>query len=78
MQSLTKYININNGYSNIDESLNNNIRMINESQLIIEHGKEGTYTANVVRPIMEEYFNISTENKANEKVQNVVQNKIEY
>ena len=45
---------------------------------IVEHGKEGTYTANVVRPIMEEYFNISTENKANEKVQNVVQNKIEY
>lgn len=45
---------------------------------IIEHGKEGTYTANVVRPIMEEYFNISVENKANEKEQNVVENKIEY
>lgn len=45
---------------------------------IIEHGKEGTYTANVVRPIMEEYFNISTEDKANEKEQNVVDNKIEY
>jgi len=45
---------------------------------IIEHGKEGTYTANVVRPIMEEYFNIATENKANEKEQNVVNNKIEY
>ena len=45
---------------------------------IIEHGKEGTYTANVVKPIMEEYFNISTENKANEKIQNVVDNRIEY
>lgn len=45
---------------------------------IIEHGKEGTYTANVVRPIMEEYFNISTENKANEKEQNIVDSKIEY
>lgn len=33
---------------------------------IIEHGEEGTYTANVVKPIMEEYFNISTEDKANE------------
>ena len=45
---------------------------------IIEHGKEGTYTANVVRPIMEEYFNISTQDKQNEKEQNVVDNKITY
>lgn len=45
---------------------------------IIEHGKEGTYTANVVKPIMEEYFNISVENKQNEKEQNVVENEIRY
>ena len=34
---------------------------------VIEHGGEGTYTANVVKPIMEEYFNILTENKKNIK-----------
>lgn len=45
---------------------------------VIEHGGEGTYTANVVKPIMEEYFNISTEDKANEKEANVVENKISF
>lgn len=45
---------------------------------IIEHGEEGTYTANVVKPIMEEYFKISEENKINEKEQNVVENKVEF
>ena len=34
---------------------------------IIENGAEGTYTAHVVRPIMDEYFNISTDEKNNEK-----------
>lgn len=34
---------------------------------VIENGAEGTYTAHVVRPIMDEYFNISTEEKSNEK-----------
>lgn len=43
---------------------------------IIEGGGEGTYTAHVVKPIMEEYFKISTENKSNDKEQNVVENKI--
>lgn len=38
---------------------------------VIEHGGEGTYTANVVKPIMEEYFNIDKEAKQNEKPQNV-------
>lgn len=38
---------------------------------VIEHGGEGTYTANVVKPIMEEYFNIDKESKQNEKAQNV-------
>lgn len=38
---------------------------------VIEHGGEGTYTANVVKPIMEEYFNIDKEAKQNEKAQNV-------
>lgn len=45
---------------------------------VIEHGEEGTYTANVVKPIMEEYFNISTEDKSNEKQANVVENKISF
>ncbi len=45
---------------------------------IIEHGGEGTYTANVVKPIMEEYFNIVTEEKANEKETNVVENELKY
>lgn len=43
---------------------------------IIEHGEEGTYTANVVKPIMEEYFNISEENKANEIPQDAVTSNI--
>lgn len=45
---------------------------------IIEHGEEGTYTANVVKPIMEEYFKISEQDKLNEKEQNVVENKVEF
>ena len=45
---------------------------------VIEHGEEGTYTANVVKPIMEEYFKISTEDKNNEKAQNVVESGIKY
>ena len=45
---------------------------------VIEHGGEGTYTANVVKPIMEEYFNISTEDKLKEKEANVVENKISF
>ena len=39
---------------------------------IIKHGAEGTYTAHVVKPIMDEYFNISTEEKSNEKDDNIV------
>ena len=45
---------------------------------IIEGGGEGTYTAHVVKPIMEEYFNISTEDKANEKEQNVVESSVSF
>jgi penicillin-binding protein 2 len=45
---------------------------------IIEHGGEGTYTANVVKPIMEEYFNISSQDKANEKEQNIVDSGIKF
>lgn len=45
---------------------------------IIEGGGEGTYTAHVVKPIMEEYFKISTEDKANDKVQNVVENSVNF
>lgn len=45
---------------------------------VIEHGEEGTYTANVVKPIMEEYFNISTADKSNEKEVNVVESRISF
>lgn len=45
---------------------------------VIKHGGEGTYTANVVRPIMEEYFNITQQDKQNEREQNVVDSKIEF
>lgn len=45
---------------------------------VIEHGGEGTYTANVVKPIMEEYFNIDKEAKQNEKPQNVSNQQIKF
>ncbi len=45
---------------------------------VIEHGGEGTYTANVVKPIMEEYFNIDREAKQNEKAQNVSKQDIKF
>lgn len=40
---------------------------------IIEHGEEGLYTAHVVRAITDEYFNMTKEDKENEKIQNVVE-----
>ena len=43
---------------------------------VIEHGGEGTYTANVVKPIMEEYFNIDKDARQNEKSQDVSSQKI--
>lgn len=45
---------------------------------IIEHGGEGTYTANVVKPIMEEYFNITKQDQDSEKEQNVVDKGIKF
>ena len=45
---------------------------------VIDHGGEGTYTANVVKPIMEEYFNIDKESKQNEKAQNVSNQDIKF
>lgn len=45
---------------------------------VIEHGREGTYTANVVKPIMEEYFSIDKEAKQNEKAQNVSKQDIKF
>lgn len=45
---------------------------------VIEHGGEGTYIANVVKPIMEEYFNIDKESKQNEKTQNISTQRIEF
>ena len=43
-----------------------------------EHGGEGTYTANVVKPILQEYFKIYNEEKANERNQNVSNKGITY
>ena len=66
MKPLTNYLKNNNIFNNIDESLNNNVRMINESQLIIEHGKDidnllhkfGSYTYNsLYNPVNESSFN---------------------
>lgn len=45
---------------------------------VIEHGGEGTYTANVVKPIMEEYFNIDKEARQNEKPQNVSKQDVKF
>lgn len=45
---------------------------------VIEHGEEGTYTANVVRPIMDEYFNIYKENRKNEKSQDATKTQINF
>ncbi len=45
---------------------------------VIQHGGEGTYTANVVKPIMEEYFNIDKEARQNEKPQNVSEQNIKF
>ena len=45
---------------------------------VIEHGGEGTYVANVVRPIIDEYFKITSEEKLNEKKQNIKENIIEF
>ena len=38
---------------------------------IVEQGGEGTYVANVVKPIFEEYFKIDNSDKLNEKSENI-------
>lgn len=45
---------------------------------IIEHGGEGTYSANAVKPILEEYFNIYNEEKSNERNQDVKEKNIDF
>ncbi|MEG1362838.1 MAG: penicillin-binding transpeptidase domain-containing protein [Clostridia bacterium] len=45
---------------------------------IIEHGGEGTYTANVVKPIMEEYFKIVSEDNKNVRPQNILDNNVKF
>lgn len=45
---------------------------------IIEHGGEGTYTANVVKPIMEEYFNISKQDDMQKTNENNVNTGIKF
>ena len=45
---------------------------------VIEHGGSGTYTASVVKPIMDEYFNISQKEKRETIDQTVVNSGIKY
>lgn len=45
---------------------------------VIEHGGEGTYVANVVKPIMEEYFNIVKQDQNSDKTQNISKKNVEY
>ena len=45
---------------------------------VIEHGGEGTYVANVVRPIMDEYFKLASEERTNEKNQNIQSGNVEF
>ena len=74
------------GTSQVSQGSNNGIFVgfapYNEPQIavvaIIEHGGEGTYTSNVVKPILEEYFKIYTEEKQNERNQNVAGSGIKY
>ena len=45
---------------------------------VIEHGGSGTYTANVVKPIMDEYFNISQKEKVEKVDQTMVDSGVKY
>ena len=45
---------------------------------VIEHGGSGTYTASVVKPIMDEYFNISQKEKVQTMNQEVVNSGVKY
>lgn len=45
---------------------------------VIEHGNSGSYSANVVKPILEEYFNISEEDKIEQMNQNILYQGISY
>ena len=45
---------------------------------VIEHGGNGVYTASVVKPIMDEYFNITQEEKTEQINQTIVMSGIKY
>lgn len=45
---------------------------------VIEGAGEGTYVANVVKPIFEEYFEIEDSDKLNQNSDNVVEGKVEF
>lgn len=45
---------------------------------VIEHGGSGTYTASVVKPIMDEYFNISQSEKTEKIDQTTVNSGVKY
>ena len=45
---------------------------------VIEHGQEGTYTANVVRPILEEYFKLNKKEEIKEIEENVLSQGVVY
>ncbi len=45
---------------------------------IVEHGGEGTYVSRIVRPVMEEYFNMQNEDNLKQKEQTTVTNEVKY
>lgn len=45
---------------------------------VIEHGQEGTYTANAVRPILEEYFKLNKTEVIKDREENVLSQSIKY
>lgn len=45
---------------------------------VIEHGQEGTYTANVVKPILEEYFKLNNTDVVEEREENILDQSYKY
>lgn len=45
---------------------------------VIEHGSSGSYSANVVKPILEEYFNISNEARVEDANQKILYQGVKY
>jgi len=45
---------------------------------VVEHGGNGVYTASVVKPIMDEYFNITQDEKIETTNQSMVNSGVRY